>query len=465
MLSFTVVVHKAVVLLILLAAVIPIPSRTSAPVLPSIAVQTHYSTAARLSEQPTSHLSVVIELAAPPAAALFATPATRVARQQTPSLRAAQDQIRQINQTQQHLISLLQPLHARVLYRMQRLSNSIVVRVPVEHLEDIWALPGVKAIHPLVPKYLAETHTAPFIGAPSVWGDANASATGRGVTIAIIDSGVDYTHAAFGGAGTPAAFTQNNPIIIEPGSFPTSKVGGGYDFVGDAYIAGSDNPTETAQPDPDPLDCAANGHGTAVANLAAGVGVTSNGQPYTGPYAATTPFNALRIEPGIAPEATVYALRVFGCARQGTEYVDAALEWAVDPNGDGDLSDHVDVINLSLGSDFNDLDTTTAAANAATRLGITVVASAGNTGDTTASVDAPAAADGVIAVAASTVPTDTIASFSARGPRQPDAVLKPDIAAPGVDMVSAAAGSGSATRIGNGTSYATPVLAGTMALL
>ena len=57
------------------------------------------------------------------------------------------------------------------------------------------------------------------------------------------------------------------------------------------------------------------------------------------------------IGPGTAPKASLYALKVFGC-EGGTNLTARALDWALDPNGDGDFSDKLDVVNLSLGSDF-----------------------------------------------------------------------------------------------------------------
>ncbi|HYH84774.1 MAG TPA: post-COAP-1 domain-containing protein [Pyrinomonadaceae bacterium] len=110
--------------------------------------------------------------------------------------------------------------------------------------------------------------------------------------IGIIDTGIDYTHADFGGPGTSAAYTSNNRAIIEPGTFPTAKVVGGMDFAGDAYT-GANAPI----PDPDPLDCT--NHGTHVAGSAAGLSVNVDGTTYTGPYDGTTPFTSLSIGPGV----------------------------------------------------------------------------------------------------------------------------------------------------------------------
>ena len=92
-------------------------------------------------------------------------------------------------------------------------------------------------------------------------------------------------------------------------------------------------------------------------------GVAADGATYAGTYDASTHFGAFRVGPGVAPLAQIYALKVFGCTGS-SDITDVAIEWAVDPNGDGDFADAVDVINLSLGSPYgNGYDTTTVAAN------------------------------------------------------------------------------------------------------
>ena len=79
--------------------------------------------------------------------------------------------------------------------------------------------------------------------------------------------------------------------------------------------------------------------------------MTAAGTTYTGPYDASTVFGGFAIGPGVAPKAKLYALKVFGCSGS-TGLTTQAINWAVDPNGDGDPSDHLDVINMSLGSNF-----------------------------------------------------------------------------------------------------------------
>ncbi|MEN3359795.1 MAG: hypothetical protein V7637_3777, partial [Mycobacteriales bacterium] len=81
------------------------------------------------------------------------------------------------------------------------------------------------------------------------------------------------------------------------------------------------------------------------------------------------------------PHASLYALRVFGCAGS-TNVVGDALDWAADPNGDGDFSDRLDVVNMSLGSDFGSpQDGDAVASNRLSQGGTVVVAAMGNGGD------------------------------------------------------------------------------------
>jgi subtilisin family serine protease len=141
----------------------------------------------------------------------------------------------------------------------------------------------------------------------------------------------------------------------------------------------------TPQPDPDPLD--GDGHGTHVASTAAGMAVEGS------------------ISHGVAPGVLIYALKVFGEPAGGSELAINAIEWSVDPNQDNDLSDHVDVINMSLGEDYgvaDPLDPANIAVEYASDVGIVVVASAGNAGDVSYITGDPAGSKSAISVAAST---------------------------------------------------------------
>ena len=211
----------------------------------------------------------------------------------------------------------------------------------------------------------ALTSSVPFIGAPRVW--KNHGAKGEGVVVAVIDSGIDYTHANFGGSGLVADFDGNDPAVIEPGTFPTAKVIGGRDFVGDTgYDPFDDDPTnDTPVPDPDPIDRAdtgSGGHGSHVAGICCGRGVQGS------------------IGKGVAPRAKLISFKVFDEGGTTTDVVDAAIEASVDPDGDGDTSDAADVINMSLGEDFTVSDADIEVIAAVDAFGVIVAAAAGNAG-------------------------------------------------------------------------------------
>ncbi len=357
-------------------------------------------------------VQVLIELADPPAARVWSR---ELPRSRGAAVTASRAQLRRIETAQASLLEALATpaIDAEPLFRVQRVLNAVAVRVDADRLAAIERLPGVVAVRRIVPKAPANSTSVPFLGTPAVWDPGGFDATGDGVTIGVIDSGLDYLHTHFGGSGLAADYAANDTTVIGDGFFPTVKVAGGWDFVGDAYDASSADPGATVpMPDPDPMDC--DGHGTHVAGTAAGFGVAGDGTTYAGVYSEATPFASLAIGPGVAPEATLYGLRVFGC-NGTTAVVEAALEWAVDPDGDGDFSDHLDVVNLSLASPFGSAgDPTAAAADNAALAGVIVVAAAGNDFDTFFVVGSPAAADRAIAVAAT---WDDDPSFPARGVR------------------------------------------------
>ncbi len=160
---------------------------------------------------------------------------------------------------------------ARVLARVQLVMNAVFVQIDASKLAQIAADPAVVRVAPIANYELDLTETVPYIGAKAVH---DAGVTGKGIKVAVLDSGIDYTHTAFGGAGS-AAYAANNPAIIEPGTFPTAKVKGGYDFIGSAWTGGTGSPAEA--PDPDPLDDGALnpanvgvGHGSHVADIIGG---------------------------------------------------------------------------------------------------------------------------------------------------------------------------------------------------
>ncbi len=333
----------------------------------------------------------------------------------------------------------LQAAGARILYDYQVVYNGFAISADIATLDRIGAIAGVSRIQTSQVFEIALQNSVPFI----FGGLSNAAlgADGTGVTIAIIDSGVDYTHAALGGSGIPADWSSNDRTIIEAGTFPTTKVIGGTDLVGEFYDARGPNPTTRATctatpvPDPDPLDH--NGHGSHVAGIAAGMSFDSFPQ-------------------GVAPGASLFAIKLFsGCATDGTaststSNVIAAIEIATDPDGDGDTSDHVDVINMSLGGAFGrDTEAGAVATNAAVDSGVIVVASAGNGGDIPYITGSPAAASKAISVAAGNDPGLNVQLVNVAGSTVADgnyesleAAITPLLAVTGTK-------SGTAVRLGN----------------
>ena len=289
--------------------------------------------------------------------------------------KATRQRIAEIGLQQEVFIARLGQVQGAVEAQFSRLANAVKVRLPLGQVERLWQLDGVVDVKPVVQFHALTSTSIPFIGVTNVWNRGELSATGKGVRIGIIDSGIDYTHAMFGGSGKTSDYDRNNSRLIERDSFPTAKVVGGYDFAGDDYDG-----TRAPRPDKDPLDCAENSHGSHVAGIAAGVGVLTNGVAYNGGYGKPLNLGKFLIGPGVAPEAKLYALKVFGCKGTTGLSVDA-MEWAADPNADGDFDDRLDVVNLSLGSSYTYPEFEFNAAARLVKLGCAVVRAAGNSGN------------------------------------------------------------------------------------
>ncbi|MBP7691812.1 MAG: S8 family serine peptidase, partial [Anaerolineales bacterium] len=268
--------------------------------------------------------------------------------------------------------------NVQVLGRTRVVLNAVMLSIDAAALPGLAAHGAVATIRQ-VANYTTDTaenaaealsavmETVPYIGArPEVQAAANG---GAGVKVAVLDSGIDYTHVAFGGAGTLAAYhaaygtaTTDPKNTTRDGLFPTARVVEGYDFVGEVW------PNGPLAPDEDPIDCGNDaitdfcdgGHGTHVADIIGGAG-------------------------GVAPNVDLYAVRV--CSAVATSCSGVAmiqgLEYAADPNGDGNTSDHVDIVNMSLGQSFGQAyeDDSSLAANNLADVGVLVVASAGNSAD------------------------------------------------------------------------------------
>lgn len=268
---------------------------------------------------------------------------------------------------------------ARLLYRTANAVAGVVVAGDAGEVRALAAREDVRAVRTVVPKYRVNAGAAELTRTLRSWQETGRF--GDGVRIGIIDDGIDYTHAHFGGPGTVAAYEAVDPDTVDPAYFPTAKVVGGTDLVGDDYDSSGENGSELPDPDPNPISCGH--HGTHVAGSAAGFGVDADGKTFRGDYAALTPGTVadLRIGPGMAPHALLYGIKVFGC-HGATEVTALALDWALDPDGDGDFSDRLDIVNLSLGSDFGAADDPDALfVRKLASHGVLPVISAGNGGD------------------------------------------------------------------------------------
>ena len=277
---------------------------------------------------------------------------------------------------------------------------------------------------------------ATSVGAVDVRNDYCAS--GLGVRVALIDSGIDYTHEVFGGEGTVVAYeAAYGDDKQRNGLFPTSRVVDGYDFVGEASL-------NNLQPDEDPID-APGGHGTMVASSLLSA----------------------------APDVSIIAVKACLGLACGESAIVAAIEYALDPNNDGSIADRAHVLNLSIGSRFLGpyYSPSAFAVERAASLGAFVVAAAGNDDDIPYVMAETAKSPNCLAVGATGSPGTTnegvMASFSSRGPGGgPHAIMKPDLVAPGGPTSGLAiAGSGGLYRSATGTSLATPIVAGVAALL
>ena len=285
---------------------------------------------------------------------------------------------------------------AKMIASAQMVLNGVVLEVDAADIEKLAADKDVMRISRVRDYEMDLSDTVPYIGAAAVQA---AGTNGAGVSVAVLDSGIDYTHARFGGAGTIEAYIEAWGVdFSDPrntttdGLFPTARVVGGYDFVGEVWPAGP------LLPDPDPIDApdfsGPAGHGTHVAAIIGG-------------------------DNGVAPAVDLYAVKV--CSAVSTSCSGVALiqgmEFSVDPNGDGNTKDAVDIINMSLGSNYGQPfdDDLSAAVDAATALGVLTVSSAGNGGDRPYVTGSPSSAPTALAVAQTTMPASFLQLLTVAG--------------------------------------------------
>ena len=298
-------------------------------------------------------------------------------------------------------------LHSyKVQYDYKDAFNGFAIITTKGLAEQIKNLPVVASVTRNKKVYAFDDSGNLAIKAPDVWSQFQSK--GKGIRIGVIDTGIDYNHPDLGG-----------------GFGPTFKVAGGYDFFNN---------------DPDPIDD--HGHGTHVAGIAAGSGKSS--------------------VTGVAPEATLYAYKVLGAQGYGGDAeILAAIERTVNPDGNPETDDALDVVNMSLGRQADPSEPLSEAVNNAVAQGVVFVVAAGNSYDYF-TVGTPAIAEKAITVAATDFNGNT-AYFSSRGPVANSFAFKPDVAAPGIDIVSSYL-NGTTTPL-SGTSMASPHVAGAAALI
>jgi subtilisin family serine protease len=297
--------------------------------------------------------------------------------------------------------------------RIATLSNLVsatIVTGDAAKIRTLASNPDVVALYRVVPKTPDNKSTDAFTRALATW--QSTGQIGAGVRIGVIDTGLDYTHAAFGGPGTAAAYAAaygtNGTGPIPAGTYDGTKFLGGHDFAGPLYDAdpASTLPGATQVPTPDdnPIDSLSTspnvGHGTHVAATAAGFGVQADGTTFRGDYANLTDLSGWKVGPGSAPGAGIYALKVFGDIGGSTNLTGQALDWAADPNGDGDFNDHLDIVNLSLGSNGSPADDPdNLLVDRLAQLGTLAVLASGNAGDITDVGGSPGDARSALTVA------------------------------------------------------------------
>lgn len=248
----------------------------------------------------------------------------------------------------------------KVLGQTKNLISGVVVQGDPASFASLRNNPAVVDIMPIYDYEANVADSAEYMNATALV--SAGIATGKGIRVAVLDTGVDYTHAAMGGEGTEEAYAAATADTADMPVWPQGSVIGGYDFINN---------------DPDPIDFGTN-HGTHVSHSVL----------------------------GLAPEAELYVYSVCQQSCPGAAQF-AALEAAMDPNGDGDISDRVDVINMSLGGDFG---LTRGGAvqemlDNAAMLGVISAISAGNDGATPFIVGGPSTTKHVMSVGAMTHPT------------------------------------------------------------
>jgi len=331
-----------------------------------------------------------------------------------------------------------------VRWRYGVVVDGFAVVAPAGEAGRLAAIPGVAAVYPSLRYRPLLDRTPGQIGAPTLWGP-NLATAGNGIKIGILDDGIDQTHPFF----DPSGFTM--PAGFPKGQlrYTTAKV----------IVARAFAPPEVSYANARlPFDPNLSFHGTHVAGIAAGdPGTLARG------FMGTPRLN------GIAPKAYLGNYKVLGVPTPAvgpdgnSPEIVAGIEAAV--------RDGMDVLNMSFGEPAIEprRDIVVRAVDAAAAAGVVSAIAAGNDfddfgfGSVTSPGNAPRAITAAAVTSPRNSPPDVVADFSSAGPTPVSLQFKPDVAAPGVNVLSAQPRDRWA--IFSGTSMASPHVAGGAALL
>jgi subtilisin family serine protease len=310
----------------------------------------------------------IVELSTEPVAAHAGTPRpgalhSAAAEQHRVRVRAQQAAVRAAVESNQ----------GTVIGRVENVSNALIVRIADDRAARLSSIPGVAGVHAERFFHLLLDHALALHRAIDAWNQVGAANAGAGIKIAMIDTGIDIGHAGFSDASFAA-----------PAGFPLADSNADLAYTNNKVIVARSYASLFSSADPDPSAADHVGHGTATAMAAAGV-------TNSGPLATIS---------GVAPRAWLGSYKVFGTPGVN----DYAAEGAVLQAIEDAVTDGMDVISLSLGSDVAErlqYDSEAQALEQAAALGVIVVASAGNNGSDPATIASPADAPSVIAVGAS----------------------------------------------------------------
>ncbi len=267
-------------------------------------------------------------------------------------------------------------LSATVRGSVNTVANALFVEATDEQLAKLSALDGVKKIHPVRTYKRLLDQAVVVHKAQEAWdqlgGKANA---GLGIKVGIIDTGIEYNHAAFANSG-----------LTVPDGFPiVDSYDKGKGYTNEKIIVARSYVNLLSYRDPDYTIRDHVGHGTALATIIAGMETKG----------------AKATIAGFAPGAQLGVYKVFGSPGYNDDTTDDAILAALDDA----VSDGMDIVNLSLGTVYAervDDDIEVAAVKKATDAGVIVVIAAGNSGDSLNTMSSPGTAPTAITVGATT---------------------------------------------------------------